>query len=64
MVINGVEPNVTLILEEWWFTFTRRRKTRGGGDHFSSQRQMNMLFAPTEIPMVSGLQVQPVQTVF
>jgi hypothetical protein len=50
MALNAVEPNATPLLEELYATIKQRWKTRGGGD-FSSQRQMNMLFAPTEIPM-------------
>jgi RNA recognition motif-containing protein len=51
MFINAIEPNVTPLCEEVYYAFTRFRQTIRGGINFSSQRQMNLLFAPTEIPI-------------
>jgi hypothetical protein len=49
MFLNAIEPNVMPLCDEAWYAFDRWRKTVQGG--FSSQRQMNMLYAPTEAPM-------------
>jgi hypothetical protein len=49
MFLNAIEPNVMPLCDEAMYAFDRWRKTVQGG--FSSQRQMNMLYAPTEAPM-------------
>jgi RNA recognition motif-containing protein len=51
MFVNAIEPNVTPLCEEVYYAFNRFRQTITGGSSFSSQRQMNLLFAPTDIEM-------------